>query len=167
MWSFLFGWLVGSSARTARNTALPESVKQERYDAAMARRAERKKRRTPIWGAIWIVVLLILVAGPILGPVLMASGTSVTTGEFSEKEVDCGSVFNPRHFTSQQQDEFLGPASRCEQELSGRKIWGIILIVVGLALWALVAWIVVAVVRGSKEPDQRSASPLPDRTNPS
>jgi hypothetical protein len=39
VWDFLFGWLIG---RGVGNSRLPDSVKQEQYDA---RRAARRARR--------------------------------------------------------------------------------------------------------------------------
>jgi hypothetical protein len=43
--NFLFGWLVGSNVRNARNSALPESVKQERYAQAEAKQALRAHKK--------------------------------------------------------------------------------------------------------------------------
>jgi hypothetical protein len=39
MWDFLFGWLIGRGVRDSR---LPDSVKQERYDARQARKRKRR-----------------------------------------------------------------------------------------------------------------------------
>lgn len=42
MLDFLFGWMIGRSARNAR---LPDSVRQQQHDAVLERRAQKHTRK--------------------------------------------------------------------------------------------------------------------------
>lgn len=71
MFYFLFGWMIGTERKTARNAALPDSVKQERYDAAIARKAAQqlstRKPGDPLIGKaagrlIWAMIAVATIA---------------------------------------------------------------------------------------------------------
>jgi|GEM_PF-6861633 hypothetical protein len=71
MWAAIFGFFMG---RTAANAALPDSVKQERYDATKkqldaraAARAKQKAKNRAAWATpfgrfvIWLSVLCVVI----------------------------------------------------------------------------------------------------------
>lgn len=46
MWTFLFGWMAGRGL--SRASAIPDSVRQQRYDAAMERKERKRQQRAEV-----------------------------------------------------------------------------------------------------------------------
>jgi hypothetical protein len=149
VFNFLFGWMIGSSIRTGRSSALPEAVKQQRYDDAVAR---KKARSGSVGIVLGIVVLALLLIGPVLGPVLLTKRVTTNAGVLdSDPKLDCGSALSPRNppkvLSGSVTGGGLSPDDWCASKINGQKAWGIILTVFGLILWIAIAAALVKVRR--------------------
>ena len=127
MFYFLFGWMVGSSERTAR-------------DAAVAR---KKTNRSSVGAVLGILVLVLLLIGPVLGPVMLTDEVTTTAGVWgTAPKLNCGSPISPLNppkviSGSVVQGAIPTPQDWCSSKITGQLAWGIILTVLGLALWGV------------------------------